>query len=114
MTNTAPRKAALHRYVVDLSDIGHNVEDYKAHDLRTAVLVFDFGDKARRKAVVIQQTIIAVDRPVREVVPGSLDINNSIDVAFADFTNFDVQRFQEQSPRQSCGSQRALAVGCWA
>src|SRR5215471_21698178 len=47
-------------------------------------------------------------------MPGPLDIDDAIDVDFADFTNFDVQRFQEQSPRPSCGRTRALAVRCWA
>src|SRR6266581_6081775 len=83
------------------------MEDHKSYDVKPPVLIFDFCDKARRKTVIVQQAIVAVDRPMREVVPRTLDIHNPVDVPFADLTNSDLQCFHEQSPRPFCARKEA-------
>ena len=100
--------------VVDLRDVCRNVKDYETGNVGTDGLVFDFGDEAGSEAIVIQQTIVAIDGPVRQMMPRPLDIDNAVDVAFADFTNSDVQCLQEQSPRPSCAHITAPAARCLA
>src|SRR6266487_3787637 len=64
-------------------------------------------------AVVIEQPIIAVDGPVREMLPGALDVDDPVDVAFASLTNSDFQCFHEQSPRPACAHTPAKGSRCW-
>src|SRR5438128_6311158 len=94
--------AVLHGNVVDLRNVACNVKDNKSHNVETTAFVLDFSDKAGCKTVVVEEAVVAIDGPVGEMMPGSLDIDYPIDVAFADLTNSDLQCFHEQSPRPSC------------
>ena len=50
-----------------------------------AVRFINFSDEAGGEVVVIQQAVIAMDRPVRQVMPGPLDIDNAVDIAFGPY-----------------------------
>src|SRR5262245_19367896 len=62
----------------------------------------DFSDKTRGETVVVEQAIVAVNRPVRQVIPGSFDVNDSIDIALSNFTSYDRQCFHARSPHPFC------------
>src|SRR5262249_31978462 len=100
----------FHRDVVNLGNIGGDMEYDKTHDVRPPALTFDFGDKTGGKAVVVEQAIVAVDGPMREVMPGPLDIDDAVDIASTSLTNSGVQCLQEQPPRPSCARIEAPTV----
>src|SRR5438046_2672250 len=68
-----------------------HIEDHETDDTNALSIRFGLGDKAGYKTVVIEQPIIAVDGPVRKMLPGALDVDDPVDVAFASLTNSDFQ-----------------------
>src|SRR5207253_7056277 len=84
------------------------------HNVWMILLTFDFCNQTGREAVVVEQTIVAVDGPMGEMVPRSLDIDDPIDVAFPSLTNSDFQCFHERSPRPPCARTWVSAARCLA
>src|SRR5262249_56780488 len=89
-----------------------HVKNDESHDFRPVPFIYDFGHETRSEGDVVQQTVITVHRPVGKMMPGSLYIDNPIDIAFSDFTNSDFQCFHGQSPRPFCARKRARADHC--
>src|SRR4029077_2285841 len=85
--------------VVNLRNVSGNVEDYESHDVRAALFTVHLRDKTGSKSIVIKQAIVTVDGPMGKVLPGTLDVDDSIDVTFSSFSNSYFQRFHGQSPR---------------
>src|SRR5438552_15160945 len=101
------------RDVVDFRYVGRDMEDHETDDTNALSIRFGLGDKAGYKTVVIEQPIIAVDGPVRKMLPGALDVDDPVDVAFASLTNSDFQCFHEQSPRPACAHTPAKGRRRW-
>src|SRR5438093_9596915 len=70
----------------------------------------DYSDKAGCEVIIIKQAVIAVDRPVRQVMPGSLDVDDPVDIAFPNFTYSDRQCFHARSPHPFC-AHKAVPTG---
>src|SRR5437773_6279361 len=105
--------SGLDRDVVDFRNIGRDMEDQETDDTNAPFIRFGLRDEAGYKTVVIEQPIIAVDGPVRKMLPGALDVDDPVDVAFASLTNSDFQCFHEQSPRAACARTPAKGSRCW-
>src|SRR2546427_12848638 len=107
--------SGLDRDVVDFRNVGRDMEDHETDDTNALFIRFGVRDEAGYKTVVIEQPIIAVDGPVRKMLPGALDVEDPVDVAFASLTNSDFQCFHEQSARAACArthGKKSRLYGC--
>src|SRR5437899_9599599 len=89
------------------------MKDDKSDNSPPAFIRFGFSDKAGYKTIVIEQAIVTIDRPMRQMLPGALDVDDPIHVAFAGFTNSDFQCFHEQSPRRVYARRPVKGGRCW-
>src|SRR2546428_13637126 len=113
MSDAGSGMSGLDRNVVDFRNVGRDMKNHKTDNSQPAFIRFCFGDKAGYKTVVIQQAIVTIDGPMRQMLPGPLDVDDPIHVTFAGFTNSDFQGFHEQSPRRACARIPVKESHCW-
>src|SRR5207244_2385200 len=77
--------SGLDRDVVDFRNVGRDMEDHETDDTNALFIRFGLGDEAGYKTVVIEQPIIAVDRPMSKMLPEALELDDRVDVACAPY-----------------------------
>jgi hypothetical protein len=87
LADAASRMPRVHCDVVDLGVGPSHVKDHKSSSKGSAGVVFDFRKIARCESFIVDESVVAVFGPVRQVCPGSLNLDDSPNVRRSDFSD---------------------------